>query len=51
MPDDKNKPSTDLVPVSAEPDPSNDKLIDDLQGEAQPKPKRCPHCGKDLPTE
>lgn len=51
MPDEKDKPSTDLVPVPTEPDPSNDKLIDDLQGEAQPKQKRCPHCGGELPRE
>lgn len=25
--------------------------IDKLQREAQPKPKLCPHCGKELPTE
>jgi len=50
MPDEKDKPSTEIAPVD-QPDPGNEKLIDDLQAEAAPKPKRCPHCKQELPRE
>ena len=50
MPDEKDKPSTELVPIE-DADPGNDRLIDELQTEAEPKPKRCPHCGQELPRE
>jgi len=49
-PDKEGVPSTELVPVE-QPDPGNDRLIDDLQDEAAPKPKRCPNCGQELPRE
>lgn len=54
--DDKQEP-VPLVPVSQLPvaipqeEASGEKLIDDLQDEAVPKPKRCPHCGGELPRE
>lgn len=48
MPDEQDKPSTELVPIE-QPDPGNDRLIDELQDDAAPKPKRCPHCGQELP--
>lgn len=40
------------LPVAVEPeDASGDHLIEQLQAEAEPKPKRCPHCGKELPRD
>ncbi len=32
-------------------DASGDDLIAKLEALAQPKPKICPHCGKELPRE
>ena len=45
-----------LVPVATLPaviddDPANDKLLEQLEAEGRPIPKRCPHCGKELPRE
>ena len=34
-----------LIPKPSSPDPGNDALIDQLQADAAPEPKRCPHCG------
>lgn len=56
MGDDHKDEPAPLVPVSTMPavvadDPSNDKLIAQLEAEGKPKPKRCPHCGRELPRE
>lgn len=59
MPDEKepprpivSRPPIDRTNVqdAVEPDPMSDE-IERLQREAQPKPKLCPHCGKELPKE
>ena len=58
MPDETDEPKPLVVtpPIdreaedALEPDPMSDE-IEKLEREAAPVPKRCPHCGKELPTE
>jgi len=59
VPDEKDKdqlPAIITPPIdrnaedAIEPDPVTDE-IERLEREAQPKPKLCPHCGKELPRE
>lgn len=61
MPDETESKPDPLVPVPAapidrtaadaiEPDPIQDE-IDRLEREAAPRPKLCPHCGKEIPRE
>lgn len=66
MPDETESKPDSLVPVPAapidrtaadaiepdpiQPDPIQDE-IDRLEREAAPRPKLCPHCGKEIPRE